>query len=155
MLGAVVSGHEALQVPPSIAPIRNLSAPRWAKPRWDLAETQWRTPEADERSQPTLPHAQGRAAAQPITKHREQQRQTPPPRPEIKTQTVANGTLAGGSNPQGWSAETVGERARFRIESNIVPQRILTGDPRPHRPGAKHGATRRCGPPNHRQVRGC
>ncbi len=45
---------------------------------------------------------------------------------EIKTQTLA--TLAGGDSPK-WSAEAV-ESALFKLESNIVRQRILNGEPR-------------------------
>ncbi len=45
---------------------------------------------------------------------------------EIKTQTRA--TLAGGETPK-WSSEAV-ESALFRLESNIVRQRILNGEPR-------------------------
>src|SRR5205814_3031619 len=45
---------------------------------------------------------------------------------EIQTQTLA--TLAGGDQPK-WTQEAV-ESALFRLESRIVRQRILNGEPR-------------------------
>src|SRR5581483_3165753 len=45
---------------------------------------------------------------------------------EIKAQTIA--TLTGGDSPK-WTSEQV-ESVLFKLESNIVRQRILTGEPR-------------------------
>jgi len=116
MLGAVVFGHEQMQV--AIRAIKEL-ATQVGKPRWT-----WQTPvENPELTSAVTLHAQA-ALAQAYTITEKQQRHAR--LGEIKTQTVA--TLAGGEHPK-WSAETV-ESVLFRIESNIVRQRILNGEPR-------------------------
>ncbi len=116
MLGAVVFGHEQMQV--AIRAIKEL-ATQVGKPRWT-----WQSPveNAELTSAVTL-HAQA-ALAQAYTITEKQQRHAR--LGEIKTQTLA--TLAGGEHPK-WSAETV-ESVLFRLESNIVRQRILNGEPR-------------------------
>src|SRR5467141_1792810 len=116
MLGAVVFGHEQMQV--AIRAIKEL-ATQVGKPRWT-----WQSPvENPELTSAVTLHAQA-ALAQAYTITEKQQRHAR--LGEIKTQTVA--TLAGGEHPK-WSAETV-ESVLFRIESNIVRQRILNGEPR-------------------------
>src|SRR3984893_9267546 len=116
MLGAVVFGHEQMQV--AIRAIKELAA-EVGKPRWS-----WQAPaeNAELTSAVTL-HAQA-ALAQGYTITEKQQRHTR--LAEIKTQTLA--TLAGSEQPK-WSAEAV-ESALFKLESNIVRQRILNGEPR-------------------------
>jgi polyribonucleotide nucleotidyltransferase len=116
MLGAVVFGHEQMQ--PAIRAIRELAAEA-GKPRWN-----WQLPaqDADLTSAVTL-HAQA-ALAQAYTLTEKQQRHAR--LTEIKTQTLA--ALAGGEQPR-WNPQAV-ESALFRLESNIVRQRILNGEPR-------------------------
>src|SRR5467141_3238049 len=116
MLGAVVFGHEQMQV--AIRAIKEL-ATQVGKPRWT-----WQTPvENPELTSAVTLHAQA-VFSKAYTTTEKQQRHAR--LGEIKTQTVA--TLAGGEHPK-WSAETV-ESVLFRIESNIVRQRILNGEPR-------------------------
>ena len=119
MLAAVVFGHEQMQV--AIRAIKEL-ATQVGKPRWT-----WQSPvENPELTSAVTLHAQA-ALAQAYTITEKQQRHAR--LGEIKTQTLA--TLAGGEHPK-WSAETV-ESVLFRLESNIVRQRILNGEPRaPH-----------------------
>ncbi len=116
MLGAVVFGHEKMQV--AIRAIRELAA-EVGKPRWD-----WR-PQADnaELASAVALHAQA-ALGQAYSITEKQQRHSRIA--EIKSQTLA--TLTGGE-PAKWSAEQV-ESAIFKLESNIVRQRILNGEPR-------------------------
>src|SRR6202011_432119 len=89
------------------------------KPRWT-----WQLPaeNADLRSAVTL-HAQA-ALAQAYNITEKQQRHAR--LGEIKTQTLA--ALTGGEQPK-WSPEQV-ESVLFKLESNIVRQRILNGEPR-------------------------
>ncbi|MGH8276957.1 MAG: polyribonucleotide nucleotidyltransferase, partial [Steroidobacteraceae bacterium] len=116
MLGAVVFGHEQMQV--AIRAIKELAA-QAGKPRWS-----WQPPadNAELTAAVTL-HAQA-ALAQGYTITEKQQRHAR--LGEIKTQTLA--TLAGGEQPR-WTAEAV-ESVLFKLESNIVRQRILNGEPR-------------------------
>src|ERR1700686_5510308 len=116
MLGSVVFGHEQMQV--AIRAIKELAA-QVGKPRWSWQAS---AENAELTSAVTL-HAQA-ALAQGYTITEKQQRHTR--LGEIKTQTLA--TLAGGEQPK-WSAEAV-ESALFKLESNIVRQRILNGEPR-------------------------
>ena len=116
MLGAVVFGHEQMQV--AIRAIRELAAEA-GKPRWNWQPA---AENAELTSAVTL-HAQA-ALAQAYSITEKQQRHAR--LGEIKTQTLA--TLAGGETPK-WSSEAV-ESALFRLESNIVRQRILNGEPR-------------------------
>jgi polyribonucleotide nucleotidyltransferase len=116
MLGAVVFGHEQMQV--AIRNIRELAA-QAGKPRWS-----WQPPadNADLNSAVSL-HAQAALSqAYSITEKMHRHARLS----EIKSQTLA--TLAVGVAPK-WSAEQV-ESALFKLESNIVRQRILNGEPR-------------------------
>jgi polyribonucleotide nucleotidyltransferase len=116
MLGAVVFGHEQMQV--AIRAIREL-ATQVGKPRWS-----WQAlVESPELTSAVTLHAQA-ALAQAYSIIEKQQRHAR--LGEIKTQTLA--TLAGGEQPK-WSAEAV-ESVLFKLESNIVRQRILNGEPR-------------------------
>jgi polyribonucleotide nucleotidyltransferase len=116
MLGAVVFGHEQMQV--AIRAIRELAAEA-GKPRWN-----WQ-PAADEPELVSAVAQQARAAlaeAYSITEKQQRHARLG----EIKTQLLAN--LSGGEAPR-WSASAV-EGALFKLESNIVRQRILNGEPR-------------------------
>src|SRR5712671_418535 len=116
MLGAVVFGHEQMQV--AIRAIKELAA-QAGKPRWS-----WQAPvENPELTSAVTLHAQA-ALAQAYSITEKQQRHGR--LSEIKAQTLA--TLAGGEQPK-WSAEAV-ESVLFKLESNIVRQRILNGEPR-------------------------
>ncbi|TLY68524.1 MAG: polyribonucleotide nucleotidyltransferase, partial [Gammaproteobacteria bacterium] len=116
MLGAVVFGHEQMQV--AIRAIKELAA-QVGKPRWS-----WQQPvENPELTSAVTLHAQA-ALAQAYSITEKQQRHAR--LGEIKTQTLA--TLAGGEQAK-WSAEAV-ESVLFKLESNIVRQRILNGEPR-------------------------
>jgi polyribonucleotide nucleotidyltransferase len=116
MLGAVVFGHEQMQV--AIRAIRELASEA-GKPRWS-----WQpAAEEAELSAAVKLHAHA-ALAQAYSITEKQQRHAR--LSEIKTQLLA--TLAGGESPK-WTAEAV-ESALFGLESNIVRQRILNGEPR-------------------------
>ncbi|TLY79150.1 MAG: polyribonucleotide nucleotidyltransferase [Gammaproteobacteria bacterium] len=116
MLGAVVFGHEQMQT--AIRVIKELAAEA-GKPRWS-----WQPPAENAELMSALSlHAQA-ALAQAYTITEKQQRHAR--LTEIKTQTLA--TLAGGDQPK-WTQEAV-ESALFRLESRIVRQRILNGEPR-------------------------
>jgi polyribonucleotide nucleotidyltransferase len=116
MLGAVVFGHEQMQV--AIKAIKELSA-QVAKPRWT-----WATPvENAELTGAVTLHAQA-ALAQAYNLTEKQQRHAR--LSEIKAQTLT--TLAAGEAPK-WKAEQV-DGELFKLESNIVRQRILNGEPR-------------------------
>jgi len=116
MLGAVVFGHEQMQT--AIRAIRELAAEA-GKPRWN-----WQAPaENAEMTSAVALHAQA-ALAQAYTITEKQQRHTRIS--EVKAQTLT--TLAGGEAPK-WTSEQV-DGALFKLESNIVRQRILNGEPR-------------------------
>jgi polyribonucleotide nucleotidyltransferase len=116
MLGAVVFGHEQMQI--AIRTIRELAA-QAGKPRW-----KWELPaENAEVSNAVSLHAEA-ALAQAYSITEKQQRHTRIS--EIKTQTLT--TLTGGDAPK-FSKEHV-DAAFFKLESNIVRQRILNGEPR-------------------------
>jgi polyribonucleotide nucleotidyltransferase len=116
MLGSVVFGHEQMQA--AIRAIRELALEA-GKPRW-----KWQpAPEHAELTSAVALNAQA-ALAQAYSITEKQQRHAR--LGEIKTQTLA--TLAGGESSK-WSGEQV-ESALFRLESNIVRQRILNGEPR-------------------------
>jgi polyribonucleotide nucleotidyltransferase len=116
MLGAVVFGHEQMQV--AIRAIKELAAEA-GKPRW-----KWEAPadNAELNSAVSL-HAQA-ALAQAYSITEKQQRHARIS--EIKAQTLA--TLTAGEAPK-FSAAPVDD-AIFKLESNIVRQRILNGEPR-------------------------
>jgi polyribonucleotide nucleotidyltransferase len=116
MLGSVVFGHEQMQV--AIRAIKELAAEA-GKPRWT-----WEAPadNADLASAVAL-HAHA-AMGQAYSISEKQQRYARIA--EIKAQTLA--TLASGDSPK-YTAEQV-ENALFKLESNIVRQRILNGEPR-------------------------
>jgi polyribonucleotide nucleotidyltransferase len=116
MLGSVVFGHEQMQV--AIRAIRELAA-QAGKPRWNWQPT---ADDPDLVSAVAL-HAQA-ALAQAYSITEKQQRHTRIG--EVKAQTVA--TLAGGDAPK-WTPDQV-EGVLFKLESNIVRQRVLNGEPR-------------------------
>jgi len=116
MLGAVVFGHEQMQV--AIRAIRELAA-EVGKPRWN-----WQGPaENAELTSAVAMHAQA-ALAQAYTLTEKQQRHARIS--EVKAQTQV--TLSGGESPK-WTSEQIDD-ALFKLESNIVRQRILNGEPR-------------------------
>ncbi len=116
MLGSVVFGHEQMQV--AIRAIRELAS-ECAKPRW-----KWE-PQAEnaDLSSAVALHAQA-ALGQAYSITEKQLRHTR--LSEIKAQTLA--TLTGGEAPK-WTSDQV-ESVLFKLESNIVRQRILNGEPR-------------------------
>ncbi|HEY5102001.1 MAG TPA: polyribonucleotide nucleotidyltransferase, partial [Steroidobacteraceae bacterium] len=116
MLGAVVFGHEQMQI--AIKAIRELAAEA-GKPRWA-----WKA-EADnaELESAVGLHAQAAVTqAYAITEKLQRRNRLA----EVKTQTQA--ALSAGEAPK-WSADQV-ESQLFKLESNIVRQRILNGEPR-------------------------
>ncbi|MBV9912607.1 MAG: polyribonucleotide nucleotidyltransferase, partial [Sinobacteraceae bacterium] len=116
MLGSVVFGHEQMQI--AIRAIRELAS-ECGKPRWKWEPA---AENADLSSAVAL-HAQA-ALGQAYSITEKQLRHTR--LSEIKAQTLA--TLTGGEAPK-WTAEQV-ESVLFKLESNIVRQRILNGEPR-------------------------
>jgi len=116
MLGSVVFGHQQMQT--AIRAIKELAA-EVGKPRW-----KWEPPaENAELTSAVALHAQA-ALAQAYSITEKMQRQTRVS--EVKAQTEAK--LTGGENPK-WTSEQV-DSALFKLESNIVRQRILNGEPR-------------------------
>jgi len=116
MLGAVVFGHQQMQI--AIRNIRELVAEA-GKPRWN-----WQAPaENAELASALALHAQA-ALSQAYTITEKQQRHARIS--EVKAQTLA--TLAGGESPK-FTSEQI-DAAIFKLESNIVRQRILNGEPR-------------------------
>ena len=116
MLGAVVFGHQQMQT--AIRAIKELVA-QTGKPRW-----KWQTPvDNPELTSAVALHAQA-ALAQAYTITEKMQRQTRVS--EVKSQTTS--TLSGGSSPK--FAEDDVDTALFKLESNIVRQRVLNGEPR-------------------------
>jgi polyribonucleotide nucleotidyltransferase len=116
MLGAVVFGHEQMQV--AIRAIKELAA-EVGKPRW-----KWAAPadNADLTSAVAL-HAHA-AMGEAYSISEKQQRYARIA--EIKAQTTT--TLSSGDSPK-YTADDV-DSALFKLESNIVRQRILNGEPR-------------------------
>jgi polyribonucleotide nucleotidyltransferase len=116
MLGAVVFGHEQMQV--AIRAIRELAAEA-GKPRWG-----WK-PDAEnaELKSAVALHAQAAVTqAYRITEKLQRRNRLG----EVKSQTQA--ALGAGEQPK-FTAEQI-ENELFRLESNIVRQRILNGEPR-------------------------
>ena len=116
MLGSVVFGHEQMQI--AINAINEI-VKEAGKARWD-----WK-PTADdpELVSAVALHAQA-ALAQAYTITVKQDRQARVG--EIKQQTTA--TLTGGDAPK-WKPDQV-DTVLFKLESNIVRQRVLNGEPR-------------------------
>jgi polyribonucleotide nucleotidyltransferase len=116
MLGAVVFGHKGMQT--AISAIKELVA-QAGKPRWT-----WVPPAEN----PELSAALATQAENALTKafaitEKLQRRDRVA---EVKAAAVA--ALSGGENPK-FTAEQVGDEF-FKLESNIVRQRILNGEPR-------------------------
>jgi polyribonucleotide nucleotidyltransferase len=116
MLGAVVYGHEQMQI--AIRAIRELAA-QAGKPRWN-----WQPdPHNAELTSAVALHAQAAVTqAYAITEKLQRRNRLA----EVKAQTQA--ALSAGEAAK-WSAEQV-EGHLFKLESNIVRQRILNGEPR-------------------------
>jgi polyribonucleotide nucleotidyltransferase len=116
MLGSVVFGHQQMQI--AINAINEL-VKQAGKPRWD-----WKAPPANVELDSALA-GQALAAltqAYSITVKKDRVAKLN----EIKTQLFA--TLAGGDAPK-FTKEQV-DTALFKLESNIVRQRVLNGEPR-------------------------
>jgi polyribonucleotide nucleotidyltransferase len=116
MLGAVVFGHKAMQG--AISAIRELAA-QAAKPRWT-----WTAPAVS----PELTAALATQAETALTKayaitEKLQRRDRVA---EVKAAAIA--ALSGGESPK-FTADEVDDQF-FKLESNIVRQRILRGEPR-------------------------
>jgi len=116
MLGSVVFGHEQMQV--AIKAIRELAAEA-GKPRW-----KWEPP-ADNADLTSAVAVHAHAAMGEAYSISEKQQRYARIN-EIKAQTIA--TLTTGDNPK-FNEEQV-DGALFKLESNIVRQRILNGEPR-------------------------
>jgi polyribonucleotide nucleotidyltransferase len=116
MLGSVVFGHEQMQV--AIRAIKELAAEA-GKPRWN-----WEPPaENAELASSVALHAQAALSeAYSITEKLQRRDRIA----EIKAQTLQ--ALCGGESPK-WTPEQV-DAEFFKLESNIVRQRILNGEPR-------------------------
>ncbi len=116
MLGSVVFGHEQMQI--AIRAIKELAS-QAGKPRWG-----WQPPaDNPDLTSAVALHAQA-ALSQAYSITEKQQRHARIS--EIKAQTTA--TLASGEAPK-FTADQV-DTALFKLESNIVRQRILNGEPR-------------------------
>ncbi|MBK6597643.1 MAG: polyribonucleotide nucleotidyltransferase [Proteobacteria bacterium] len=116
MLGAVVFGHEQMQV--AIKAINEMVKAA-GKPRW-----QWQAPAESaelDKAVATQSRADLEAAYQITEKQKRYERVG-----EIKA--AATAALASGDTPK-FSADDVGN-SLYKLESNIVRQRILNGEPR-------------------------
>ena len=116
MLGSVVFGHEQMQI--AIKVIKEIVAEA-GKPRWTWQPT---ADDPDLVSAVAL-HAQA-ALGQAYTITEKLQRQSRVK--EIKEQTTT--TLTGGESPK-WNEDQV-DTVLHKLESNIVRQRVLNGEPR-------------------------
>jgi polyribonucleotide nucleotidyltransferase len=116
MLGSVVFGHEQMQV--AIRAIKELAA-EVGKPRWKWAPA---ADNADLASAVALHAHAAMGEAYSISEKQQRYGRIA----EIKAQTTA--TLCGGDTPK-FTADDV-DGALFKLESNIVRQRILNGEPR-------------------------
>jgi polyribonucleotide nucleotidyltransferase len=116
MLGAVVFGHEQMQV--AIKAIRELTAEA-GKPRWD-----WKaTPAHAALVEAVTAHATAPLSdAYRITEKQQRSNRLS----EIKKETIE--ALGGSDNPQ-WPPDAIGNEL-FKLESHIVRERILAGEPR-------------------------
>jgi polyribonucleotide nucleotidyltransferase len=115
MLGAVVFGHEQMQV--AIKAIRELTAEA-GKPRWD-----WKPTAAHD----TLVQAVAASATAPLSEaYRITEKQQRSNRlSDIKKQTIEALTARDAQ----WTGEAIGAEL-FKLESHIVRERILAGEPR-------------------------
>jgi polyribonucleotide nucleotidyltransferase len=116
MLGSVVFGHEQMQT--AIRAIKELAGEA-GKARWNWA------PAADDAAltaDVTLQANAALAAAYSITEKQQRHARLN----EIKATTLT--ALTGGEQPK-WSKEAV-ENVLFKLESTLVRQRILNGEPR-------------------------
>jgi polyribonucleotide nucleotidyltransferase len=116
MLGAVVFGHEQMQI--AVSAIRELAAEA-GKPRWD-----WKPTAAHlELTQTVAARAEGLLSdAYRITEKQQRYNRLS----EIKKELIA--ALSAAEAPL-WGADAVKEEL-FKLESRIVRERILAGDPR-------------------------
>ena len=116
MLGAVMFGHEQLQV--AIDVISELAA-EVGKPAWN-----WEAPAADEdlAAAVAAQAESGLADAYRITDKQDRQASVG------EAKAVATDALSGGENPR-WSAEEV-KGALSKLEKTIVRQRVIRGEPR-------------------------
>ncbi len=116
MLGAVMFGHEQMQV--AINAINELVAEA-GKPKWD-----WQAPAADDALDAAVASAaeSALAAAYQITDKMERQAAV------SEAKTAASEALAGGDEPQ-WTPDEVGA-ALSKLEKNIVRKRVIAGEPR-------------------------
>ncbi len=116
MLGAVVYGHTQMQV--AIKAIRELAAEA-GKPRWD-----WQPPAANAELSAAVAAAVEAKLAEAYRITEKQQRYARVG--AIKTEVKA--ALSGGEAPK-WTADQVDDEL-FKLESRIVRERILGGQPR-------------------------
>ncbi len=116
MLGAVVFGHQQMQT--AIAAIREL-AREAGKPRWD-----WQPPAESAELVSAVADKAREALAQAYTITEKQQRYARIG--EIKAETT---TALGTGEAAKWTEEQV-DAVLFKLESDIVRQRILNGEPR-------------------------
>ncbi|HWW19211.1 MAG TPA: polyribonucleotide nucleotidyltransferase, partial [Steroidobacteraceae bacterium] len=116
MLGAVVFGHQQMQV--AIAAIREL-AKEAGKPRWD-----WKPAATLAALEQAVAGKAESALAQAyrITEKQQRVARVAEIKKEVSTALIAD-------EASGFSAEGVGD-ALFRLESRIVRERILAGEPR-------------------------
>jgi polyribonucleotide nucleotidyltransferase len=116
MLGSVVFGHQQMQI--AIRAIKELAAEA-GKPRWN-----WQAPADNaELASGVALHAQAAlSSAYSITEKLQRRSRIQ----EIKSQTQAALTQGEGAK---WNNEQV-DAQLFKLESNIVRQRILNGEPR-------------------------
>jgi polyribonucleotide nucleotidyltransferase len=116
MLGAVVFGHTQMQI--AISAIKELVA-QAGKPRWT-----WTAPAANPELQAALATQAETALTKAFAITEKLQRRDRVA--EVKAAAVA--ALSGGESPK-FTADQVGDEF-FKLESNIVRQRILNGEPR-------------------------
>jgi polyribonucleotide nucleotidyltransferase len=116
MLGAVMFGHEQMQV--AIAAINELAGEA-GKPKWD-----WEAPPADEDLEKAAADAAegGLSDAYRITDKMERQASVG------DTKAAAKESLAGGDDAR-WSPDEV-KGALSKLEKRIVRQRVIAGEPR-------------------------
>ena len=116
MLGAVMFGHEQMQV--AIAAISELAAEA-GKPKWE-----WQAPAVDEELEKAVSDAaqSGLSDAYRITDKQERQASV------ADTKAAATESLAGGDDAR-WSSDEV-KGALSKLEKHIVRQRVMSGEAR-------------------------